>query len=268
MTRFPSLEVSSPEFERDGLRCLTVHSPALGGRGDLTLFVPPADLRRQPPALVILQHGIHGSHWAWALKGGAHVTALDLLRRGETPPLVLAMPSDGLFQEGSGYIRHDDADYEGWIVDDVVDAVHALVPELGGDRRFFLTGLSMGGYGALRLGAKHAGRVRGISAHSAVTRLRPTSPWVGGDLSRLLEREDFRAEADLLRWLSVHRDRLPPLRFDCGRDDELIDFNRELHLALLDLGVAHEFEELPGGHTWGYWRANIERSLRFFAGLV
>ena len=43
--------------------------------------------------LVLLLHGVYGSHWAWAFKGGAHRTAQRLIDAGAIPPLVLAMPS-------------------------------------------------------------------------------------------------------------------------------------------------------------------------------
>ena len=99
---FRTLEVSDERFEFDGLRFVTVKSPSLGQRADLTLFVPPQAQGRGQVPVVILLHGIYGSHWAWALKGGAHRTAARMITAGELPPMVLAMPSDGLWGEGSG----------------------------------------------------------------------------------------------------------------------------------------------------------------------
>ena len=86
------LEVSDPSLSPEGLCFVTVRSEALGQRADLTLFVPPeaAGLRDVP--IVILLHGVYGSHWAWALKGGAHVTTQRLIATGELPPVVLATP--------------------------------------------------------------------------------------------------------------------------------------------------------------------------------
>ena len=79
------------------------------------------------------------------------------------------MPSDGLWGGGSGYVPHPDADYERWIVEEV-PAIAALADDrVDPDAPVFVGGLSMGGFGALRLGAKYPDRFRGISAHSAVT---------------------------------------------------------------------------------------------------
>jgi putative tributyrin esterase len=71
-TSFRTIEVSDPRYERSGLRHVTVKSPALRARADITLFEPPElQLRGAPnPPLVILLHGAFGSHWAWTLKGG------------------------------------------------------------------------------------------------------------------------------------------------------------------------------------------------------
>lgn len=65
-----------------------------------------------------------------------------------------------------------------------------------------------------------------------------------------------------------NRASLPPVRFDCGVDDFLIGHNRDLHAALDQARVPHEYEEFPGGHTWEYWEQNVERSLRFFAKIL
>jgi putative tributyrin esterase len=45
-------------------------------------------------------------------------------------------------------------------------------------RRFYLAGLSMGGFGAVRLGMKYAEGVAGVSAYSAVTRLEDLEAFV------------------------------------------------------------------------------------------
>ena len=105
-SNFRTIEISEPRFELEGLRWVTVKSSALRHRADLTLFVPPEAASRANVPLVILLHGVYGSHWAWALKGGAHRAAARLIQAREIPPMVLAMPSDGLWGDGSGYFTH------------------------------------------------------------------------------------------------------------------------------------------------------------------
>ena len=153
MSRFRTIEVSDPAFEPGPLRFITVKSPALRRRGDITVFVSPGcgSLRGVP--LLLLLHGVYGSHWVWTMKGGAHHAASTLIAEKKLRPLVIAMPSDGLWGDGSGYVPHGCEDYETWIVDDVPAALREVIPSVDETSPLFLSGLSMGGYGALRLGA-------------------------------------------------------------------------------------------------------------------
>ena len=110
---------SSPRLPQ-GLSFVTVKSAALGQRADLTLWSPPGTEPGAAMPLVILLHGVYGSHWAWALKGNAHLTAQRLIDSGTIPPMRLAMPSDGLWGDGSGYVAHATGqDFERWIVEEV-----------------------------------------------------------------------------------------------------------------------------------------------------
>ncbi len=79
MSRFATVALSDPNYETNNLRYLTFKSPALRGRGDVTLFVPPSQENATNLNLIILLHGVYGSHWDWTHKGGAHRTALSMI---------------------------------------------------------------------------------------------------------------------------------------------------------------------------------------------
>jgi enterochelin esterase-like enzyme len=263
VNRYRNVELSDPRYETGGLRHLTFRSEALGRRGDVTIFVPPGceSARRLP--LVVLLHGVYGSHWTWAMRGGAHATALALIEGGRMAPSVILMPSDGMWGDGAGYLPHPDADYERWVMDDVVGCCSEVVACVDGRSPLFLAGQSMGGYGALRLGAKYAERVAAFSAHSSVTDPRQLARYVSEPLE-LYGEAALGEDALPLRWMELRRDRLPPFRFDCGREDALIESNRELHRSLDGLGVGHVYEEFEGGHDWDYWREHVADTLLFF----
>lgn len=265
-SRFATIDLSDPLLECDHLRFLTFKSPVLQGRGDVTLFVPPDSQAATSLPMVILLHGVYGSHWNWALKGRAHLTALEMIASGEIPPMVLVMPSDGLWGDGSGYISHATTDYAAWIVDDVIDCIRSVFPQLDEQSPVFISGLSMGGFGALHLGAKFPERFAGISAHSSITHF---------DQFKIFSRQPMTTyelaneeDKSVLSWLLRHRDRLPPLRFDCGASDLLIEYNRELHQALLEHAIDHHYEEFAGGHSWAYWSEHLKESLSFFGRIV
>ncbi len=255
---FRTVELSDPTWERDGLRVAAVRSPALGRRADATFWVPDAP---RINTLLILLHGVYGSHWVWALKGGAHRTAERMLAAGEIAPMVIAMPSDGLSRDGSAYLRWPEAeDAERWIVDEVPALARLAAPALDAEAKIAIAGLSMGGYGALRLGAKYAHRFSAVSAHSAITDIRGMADFVEDPLAEYLSCAPLE-ELSAVHWICDHRAALPPLRFDCGTEDPLLAANRELHRQLERQGIAHEYGEYPGGHAWPYWQAEVRRTL-------
>lgn len=258
-------EVSDPRFEADGLRFLTITTPNLRGRGDITLYVPPATRSETNVPLVILLHGVYGSHWGWAFCGGAHRTAARKIDTGEIPPMILAMPSDGLWGEGSGYVRHAGRDFERWVIEDV--PVTAAMAEccLTATSPLFIAGLSMGGFGALRLAARHSARLRGASGLSSVTHLDQLTRFMTSGLEPLAMEAE---EPSVLNALRRHRAVLPPFRFDCGTEDSLLDENRALHAALLAEKIPHEYAEFSGGHDWSYWETHLGDTLQFFADIL
>ena len=262
MPRFRTIEVSDPRFEHEGLREITFKSPSLRGRADVTLWLPPgAEAARDLP-LVLLLHGVYGSHWAWTRNGGAHRTAARLIESGEIPPMALAMPSDALMFDGSGYVDNGDRLIEHFIVDEVPACVREVAAMVTDRSPLFIGGLSMGGFGALRLGAKYPERFAGVSAHSSITHFAQMAKFVEEPLAAYGPPPEF--EQSALVWMRTHRDRLPPIRFDCGTEDVLIEENRQLHRDLLTANVPHVYEEFSGGHAWQYWETHVADSLRFF----
>jgi len=252
-----------PAFE--GLSFFTVRSQALHGRADMTLFIAPEARGQRNVPLVLLLHGAHGSHWSWTVRAGAHRLAQKLIREGKLPPLVLAMPSDGMWGDGSGYLTHQNQDFEKWIVADVPAAVRGATACVSLDSPVFIGGLSMGGFGALRIGAKYPKKYRGISAHSSITHVKQMTKYVAEDPTLFGVPED---DYSVLEAMRRNRDALPPIRFDCGLEDPLLEYNQQLHRDLEGKGIAHRYEEYPGGHDWIYWTAHLQDSLRFFGQIL
>ena len=160
MTDFFTMEVSDPRFEAGGIRHINIKSQALGQRADITLFQPKETQQTLP--IVILLHGVYASHWAWVYNGGVHHTAQKMIDNGDIGPMVLAMPSDGLWGDGSGYVPHSGKNFEQWIVEEVPAATRAVCNNATEESPLFIAGLSMGGFGALRLAAKNPATFSGM----------------------------------------------------------------------------------------------------------
>jgi S-formylglutathione hydrolase FrmB len=198
----------------------------------------------------------------WSQKAGVHLSAWQMMENGEIPPMVIAMPSDGLWGDGSGYVPHDGRNFEKWIVEDVPQAVVENIPSVSENSSLFISGLSMGGFGALRLGIKYREKFKAVSAHSSITDLEQMPLFVEEPLEEYLQGNVM--ENSVWSMIRNNPNSLPKLRFDCGTEDLLIEYNRKLHQQLQDYHIDHTYEEFPGVHEWKYWGEHIKDTLKFF----
>jgi len=72
-----ALEFSNIGDLPEGLVFATAHTDSLSGRGDCRFVVPHETSEMMP--LVILFHGVHGSHWSWPVLGHAGETLSRLV---------------------------------------------------------------------------------------------------------------------------------------------------------------------------------------------
>lgn len=137
-----------------------------------------------------------------------------------------------------------------------------------------IAGLSMGGYGALKIAVRHPGRFAVAASISGVVAAPSHNARADGSRWALLRESLDRAFPDpitarandlfaLLREPGgVER---PFLYFDCGLDDPFLAQNRELAALLVEAKVPHEFRQRPGTHGWDYWREQVGEVLRLAA---
>ena len=257
---FKTVELSDLNFESQGLRFLTVKTPNLKGRGDICLYVPEVDNFDNLPIYILL-HGVYGSAWIWAMKGGAHVTTEKLIKNNTIKPAIIAMPSDGLWGDGSAYFSHHQKQFDNWIVNDVITAIKENIPEAKNSTSTCIGGLSMGGYGALSLGGRFPEKFKAISGHSSITKLEQMQLFTDDSVDEYIKESKTPNLIDILK---KNKTSLPPIRFDCGVNDSLFEANKLLHKELIKENIPHKFEEFKGGHEWSYWIENVEKTLRFF----
>jgi S-formylglutathione hydrolase FrmB len=238
-------------------------STALGMHTAANVFVPEG--KDGPFPVLYLLHGLSDDHTIWQRR-----TRLENYLDGL--PLMVVMPNGG-----RGF--YTDAEqgfaYESAIVQDLVpfiDSVFQTRAERGGR---CIGGLSMGGYGAMKLALKYPELFGSAHSHSGAVDI----------ASRFAQRDEGTGDINWLReWTPVFgaaptggpndcfalaekcdTSQRPALRIDCGVDDFLIQHNRDFHAQLEKLGYAHEYEEFPGAHNWEYWDLHIREALAFHA---
>src|SRR5262249_54353246 len=159
----------------------------------------------EPPFPVLYQlHGASDDHRAWLYKS-------SLWRYVEALPLMVVLPSG----ENSYYVDTPGRAFEQLIVHDLpAHVAHTFGVR---DGKAAIGGLSMGGYGAIRLGLKHPDRYGSIFAHSSRLPSRAELPqleWTRGLHGAELDELDVEQLAARL-----DRATMPELVFDCGTED-------------------------------------------------
>jgi S-formylglutathione hydrolase FrmB len=131
-------------------------------------------------------------------------------------------------------------------------------------------GLSMGGYGALRLALGYPDRYLSANSHSGALLFGSRRTDVddvlrSAEFSLILGSEPAGSEHDLkmLAERAAGAGTLPAMRIDCGTEDFLLGQNREFVSFLDAHGIGHEYEEFPGAHSWDYWDTHVQEALAF-----
>lgn len=220
------------------------------------IFPEDPDLPR-PWSVFYLLHGLSDDHTIWMRR-----TSIERYVAGL--PLVVVMP-DG----GRGWYTNalEGEAYEDDLIKDVVGLVDRTFPVKAERSGRAIGGLSMGGYGALKLGLKHHAMFASVNSHSGAIgflrdpergrQLSPEFRRIFGDDPAGGPEDPFAIVAKMDHGL------IPPLRLDCGTSDRLLDQNRAFHDHLKSMSISHEYEEFPGGHDWSYWDEHVQQAIAF-----
>ena len=228
-------------------------SQALGKMSGLWI-VAPDQWDGAPLPVLYLLHGLSDDASAWLRR-----SALE--RHAGAHRMLVVMPDGGRSWYTNARSPEQNR-YEDHILE-VVARVDGLYRTVADRRGRGIGGLSMGGYGAAKLGLKHPDLFGSIHSHSgALDAARKEGNWA--EEKQLIFGSEPAASEDCFA-LAQTVDPRPALRIDCGRDDFLIDDNRRFHAHLDALGYDHEYEEPAGGHDWGYWDQHIVPALAFHA---
>jgi enterochelin esterase-like enzyme len=224
-----------------------------------------------------LLHGYGDADDGWIQFGEVNRLADDAIKAGKIPPMIIVTP-DGFT---SFYINGADGklNYEDFFIKELIPHIEKTY-KVKAERRFRgIAGLSMGGYGSLIYALKYPNLFVASAPLSAVV-------WTDNDIINLNENmfnglfgnsmgKNLKGKDRLTSaWLSNSplaiiekktKEELSAVRYwiDCGDDDFLTIGNAQLHIALTNKNVPHEFRMRDGAHNWTYWRTGIIDALAF-----
>lgn len=254
-----------------------LHAPssAMGRDIAYSLYLP----EKATPALPVLYllHGLGGNERDWPRMGKIGRTADRLIATKIIPPIAIVMP-------GAGNSWYVDSTAHGPIASALLDDFMPYVERhhgLRSDRAGrFIAGLSMGGYGALRLAILHPDRFRAAASLSGAIfpDLASTGQVTKGQIRMfkgafgdpftpdLYNRLNFFSR---LRALKDAKSR-PDLFISVGDDDgfRLYEGAVDLYLRLKRLRLPVEMRIVDGDHNWRLWRDDIVPALEYFGAIL
>lgn len=137
----------------------------------------------------------------------------------------------------------------------------------------FIAGLSMGGYGALKIAYTYPERFAAAASLSGALDVHAIASGEMLDSNRYWT--DLFGEIDaipgskhdvyaLLQNAVAAGKAIPRSYLWCGTEDWLLGANRKMKAELEELGIEHLYEESAGNHAWEYWDDKIRRAIRYF----
>lgn len=224
------------------------------------------DAQRYP--VLYLLHGLTGDYTDWETK-----TRIDEYARRYR--LIIVMPDAGNSWY-SNSIGKPQNKYEDYIAKDLVREVDGHYRTLRLRTARFIGGLSMGGYGAMKLGLKYPQTFFFAASFSGAfgpvhIGLGANDHWPQAAIDEFNEAlgpvgSETRTANQITTVITKADPKSAPfLYFDCGTEDALLESNREVAAQLQKAGFRFEYRERPGRHEWIYWDHQLREMLRLLA---
>jgi len=252
---------SNPASSQAVVKDSVFHSTALQRDMHYRVLLPRNYDKGGRFAVLYLLHGLYGDYQNWDTRTGLENYARNL-------KLLIVMPdADDSWYTDSATVPGDK--FEEYITKDLVSEIDEKYRTMRERHGRAIAGLSMGGYGAVKLALKYpdlfelGGSLSG--AFNAAQNLDTLRPEFAAKLKEVFGKEGSRARADndvLLLLNTPHQSSYPYFYLGCGTEDFFLETNRALVMQLSSRKITYEYHETPGGHTWEYWDRELQPMLQ------
>ena len=218
--------------------------------------------RRYP--VVYLLHGLFGHFDNWTAR-------TEVVDYSAAYKFIIVTPEgeNGWYTDN---LTKDGHQYESYLIKELIPSIDKKYRTIDQRDMRAIAGLSMGGYGALKLGLKYRDLfVLAGSFSGAIGAGRSTEKEIPGAVGKSID-ETFGPVGGEIRKANDPFDAIqratpeniktfPFLYLDCGTEDFFFQNNRDFVELLIQKKVPHEFRQLPGAHDWTYWNKQVKQFL-------
>lgn len=244
-------------------------SEVLGMTSNMNVIMPQVRKEGGTFPVLYLFHGLSDNHETWIYK-----TSIVRYVEEYFPNLCVIMPAgDTSFYSdmvhGKSYYTH--------ISEELSQIVSSMFPITQKRSETYIAGLSMGGYGALKIGLSNPEKFSKIASFSGVA----DTKYVFGRLEKNDKDNDYYkvienvigAEMKFpenfnpidLAKKCMEEKNSPQMHLFCGKNDFLLEDNRYFDKMLSKIGYEHSYtEDEDFEHEWAYWDLCIKRILKKF----
>jgi enterochelin esterase-like enzyme len=224
-----------------------------------------------------LLHGYGDADDGWVQFGEINRLADDAIKDGRIPPMIIVTP-DG-FTSFYMNAANGSLNYEDFFIKELIPHIEKTY-HVKAERKYRgIAGLSMGGFGSMLYALKYPNLFVAAAPLSAAVwtdsdcenmqegmyntyfgssvgkslkgKDRLTPFWHNNSVFSIIEKKTVEELSAVKYWI------------DCGDDDFLTVGNAQLHIALTNKKVPHEFRMREGAHNWTYWRTGVIDALSF-----
>ncbi len=238
----------------------TIYSAAMKKKSKCVVIKPDSYQIKKKFPVVFLLHGYSGNFSDWIRLVPAIKNYSDKYQ------IIIVCPDGGYSSWYFDSPVDSTMKYETYITTEVPAYIDAHYHTIKSRKERAITGLSMGGHGALFLAFRHQNFFGACGSMSGgVDLLSSKNKFeIIKRLGDTIQYADNWKKYSVINVIDEYPKDSLAIIFDCGVDDFFYPGNRRLHEKMLRLKIPHDYIERPGFHSWDYWINAVEYQLLFF----
>ena len=223
----------------------------LGMNVGITVIYPDGADKNNPPKVLYLLHGLSDDDTMWLRRSNVE-------RYNDGKNLCIVMPTGhrGFYTDMTYGLQ-----YFSYLSLYLPKFIENSFNVATGRENTFAAGLSMGGYGAMKLALTYPERFSKVAAFSGA--FEPDMHKEIFEFSYVYG-EKISPENDIFALLEKAKNSgnpLPKIFQACGNSDFVLQDNINFAKRAKDLDYDINYEQTPGNHEWEFWDRNIKKTL-------
>lgn len=240
---------------------LLVNSPSMNKDVQVIVVTPDAALGKKAVAcpVIYLLHGYGGNAKTWI------GVKPNLPQIADEKGIIFVCP-DGKNSWYWDSPKNPSYCYETFISSELVKYIDDHYKTVADRKGRAITGLSMGGHGAMWNAIRHKDTFGAGGSTSGGVDIRPFPlNWeMAKQLGEFAHNKKAWDEHTVINQIDKIENGDLAIIIDCGESDFFLNVNKDLHNRLLARKINHDFITRPGGHTGKYWKNSIDYQILFF----